>query len=125
MIKLSNKQASALISPVAKILFSDNQRPFPIRDAFLLLDLTKNIEQRIKPYRDKFSDIVNKSGGVILPDGSIKIEDEEKRFEVKKMLSELNDTELEYPGEQLKITDEWPKLSVQEASILQPLISKE
>ena len=125
MIKLSNKQASALISPVAKILFSDNRRPFPIRDAFLLLDLTKNIEHRIKPYRDKFSDIVNKSGGVILPDGSIKIEDEEKRFEAKKMLSELNDIELEYPGEQLKITDEWPKLSVQEASILQPLISKE
>lgn len=125
MIKLSNKQASALISPVAQMLFSDNRRPFPIRDAFLLLDLTKNIEQRIKPYRDKFSDIVNKSGGVILPDGSIKIEDEEKRFEAKKMLSELNDIELEYPGEQLKITDEWPKLSVQEASILQPLISKE
>lgn len=125
MIKLSNKQASALISPVAQMLFSDNRRPFPIRDAFLLLDLTKNIEQRIKPYRDKFSDIVNESGGVILPDGSIKIEDEEKRFEAKKMLSELNDIELEYPGEQLKITDEWPKLSVQEASILQPLISKE
>jgi len=125
VIKLSNKQASALISPVAQMLFSDNRRPFPIRDAFLLLDLTKNIEQRIKPYRDKFSDIVNESGGVILPDGSIKIEDEEKRFEAKKMLSELNDIELEYPGEQLKITDEWPKLSVQEASILQPLISKE
>lgn len=125
MIKLSNKQASALISPVAQMLFSDNRRPFPIRDAFLLLDLTKNIEQRIKPYRDKFSDIVNESDGVILPDGSIKIEDEEKRFEAKKMLSELNDIELEYPGEQLKITDEWPKLSVQEASILQPLISKE
>ena len=125
MIKLSNKQASALISSVAQMLFSDNRRPFPIRDAFLLLDLTKNIEQRIKPYRAKFSDIVNESGGVILPDGSIKIEDEEKRFEAKKMLSELNDIELEYPGEQLKITDEWPKLSVQEASILQPLILKE
>lgn len=99
MIKLNNKEASILISPAAQRLFSDNRRPFPVRDTFLLLDIIRQIEDRLKPYRDK-----------------LQTEDDYKEFEK---------IEFEYSFNPITIKDDWPKLSVQEAMILNPIIKKE
>ncbi len=122
MIKLKNKEASYLLSPVAQRLFSDNRRPFPAKDTFLILDLIGIIEPRIKQYNQKVSEIVSENDGEILPTGAIKLKDESKRIEVESKIEELSQIELEYPGEKLRITDGWPNLSVQEAHILKPII---
>ena len=122
MIKLKNKEASHLLSPVAQRLFSDSRRPFPAKDTFLILDLIGSIEPRIKQYNQKVSEIVSENDGEILPTGALKFKDESKRAEVESKIEELSQIELEYPGEKLRITDGWPNLSVQEAHILKPII---
>lgn len=125
MIKLKNKEASALLSPTAQMLFSDSKRQFPVKDSFLLLDLIKMIEERIKPFNEKIREIVIKYNGVILPNGSIKLPpDNESEIAINE-ISELNNVELEYSFEKLKIKDNWPNLSVQEAHILEPIISRD
>lgn len=122
MIKLTNKEASALLSPVAQRLFSDSRRPFPVRDTFLILDLINSIEPRNKTFNTQLSEIVKKYDGEILPTGSVKLKDESKRSELEGKIDELSKIELEYPSEKLTITDGWPNLSVQEAHILKPII---
>lgn len=99
MIKLKNKDAFALISPVAQRLFTDSRRPFPVRDTFLLLDIVQQIQDRAEKIKSK------------------ELTPEE--------LKEFEEIELEYHGEKLTISDDWPKLSVQEAMILKPLIKEE
>ena len=125
MIKLKNKEASALLSPTAQMLFSDSKRQFPVKDSFLILDLIKMIEERLKPFNEKIKEIISEYNGLILPDGRIKFPPDKNSNEALNKISELNNTELEYSFEKLTIKDSWPKLSVQEAHILQPIISRD
>ena len=121
MIKLTNKEASMLLSPVAQRLFTDHRRPFPTRHTFMILDLVNNIESRIELYRKQTHEVIEKYNGVIKSDGSVACTSEKDTLELSEKLRELNDIQLEYPGELLTMED-WPKLSVQEAMILKPLL---
>lgn len=124
MIKLTNRQATALLSPAAQKLFSSEDRRFPIDAIFMILDIIKLAEVRSKLYREQLDKILDAHGGKIKPDGSISfngsIDTEQAVEEIKK----LNDIEMEYPGEKLKITDDWPNLQLNEAYIIEPLIAR-
>lgn len=122
MIKLTNKEASDILSPLAMGLFSDSKRPFPNKDIFLLLDIVEVIEKRLKPYHKRFREIVHKYEGTILDSGHIIYEDPEKKKLAVNDLIELNETQLEYNFEPLKRKEDWPKLSLAEAKILKPLM---
>jgi hypothetical protein len=122
MIKLTNRQASALLSPTAQLLFNDPNRNFPVKDTFVLADILQSIDSRIKVYREQLKKIIEANGGEIADDGKITYSKDGDSEKALKEMEELNDIELEYPGRLLKINNDWPKLSLQEAIILKPLI---
>lgn len=122
MIKLSNQQAALLISPLGRSLLN---KTFPVKESFLISDVVKSIDQRIESYRISFKKIVEKHNGEILKDGQITYKTDKDKDNALEEIKALNDINLEYPGELLKITDDWPKLTPNEATILSPLISRE
>lgn len=124
MIKLTNKEASDLLSPIATKLFIDSNRPFPNRDSFLLEDIVDIIQKRLKPYHKKFREIVESYGGTIIDGGHIIYDTPENQALAEKDLIELNETQLEYTFEPITVKDDWPRLSIAEAKILKPLIQR-
>ena len=124
MIKLSNKEASALLSPIANVLFNDPNRKFPITVSFTILDIIQEAEKRIKLFRDKVKEIVEQNNGEIEESGELKFKAVEDRKKAEDEISSLSSLEFEYSGDLLEITEDWPQLSIQEAYILKPLIKR-
>lgn len=124
MIKLSNKEASALLSPIANVLFNDPNRKFPITVSFTILDIIQEAEKRIKLFRDKVKEIIEQNNGEIEENGEYKFKVVEDRKKAEDEISSLSSLEFEYSGDFLEITEDWPKLSIQEAYILKPLIKR-
>lgn len=124
MIKLTNQQAAALSSPAVQALLNDPQRLFPTEDAFKLADLLQQIGPRVQAYQQKNSETAQKYGGrVDAENGNIQFEDNKKAEIAMKEIQKLASVELEYTGEKLKITSDWPKLTVAEAMLLGPIIN--
>ena len=123
MIKLTTGQASAFNSPVIGKLFSDQTRQFPIKDAFQLSDVVQQIQSRLGAYNEQLRGIIEKQGGTIHPDGKIVYEDPEGAQKAQAQINLLNEAEIELPGEKLTIDDDWPKLTLAEATILGAIIN--
>jgi len=119
MIKLTNSQCSALMTPTIKKLFDDSSRQFPIQDAFKLSDLLTALQGRMKAYFEQVQKIAKEDNAKIEANGAVS----GLSIEAQKKIAELNRTELEYNFEKLDITDDWPKLTLSEASILRPLLN--
>ena len=119
MIKLTNLQCSALMTKTIQNLFSDESRQFPIQDAFKLSDLLTTVQSRMKAYFEQVQKIAKEDGAKIEANGAVS----NLSIDAQKKLIELNQAELEYNFEKLDITDDWPKLSLSEASILRPLLN--
>lgn len=123
MIKLKNIEAHALLSSAAKKMF--DKKSFPLKDGFLIFDIVKSVERNMDNYKKRFIDIVSKYDGEFLPDGTIKFKNQSKKKLADKQLEELNNIELEYFGDKLKVNDQWPKLTLREIEILNPLILRD
>lgn len=123
MIKISNIQASAFTSPLISKLFSDESRPFPIEDAFKLSDMIQEIQKKASAYRAAVVKVVEQFDGIIADDGVVTYPNTEKQALAVAEVEKLNAVELEYPGEKLTPNDQWPKLSIAEATILRPLLN--
>ena len=122
MIRLTNNQAQALLSKAAVNLFADSTRPFPTKDIFNILDLVEMVEKRNRTYLKQYRKIIEDNKGVIGDDQKIKYASDEDKNKAIEQLIELNEAKLEYQFEPLDIKDDWPRLSLAEASILKPLI---
>lgn len=123
MIKLTNQQAAQLNSPIIANLMQDTARPFPMTDAFKLSDILQTITTRLRNYHETSRKIVEDRTGTIDPKtGLITYLEPDQGEEANKMLQELNEVELEYQGDKLKPTEDWPKLTLAEASLLRPII---
>lgn len=119
MIRLTNSQSSALMTPIIQKLFDDETRTFPIQDAFKLTDLLTAVQGRMKAYFEQVQKIAKEDGAKIGTNGAIS----GLSIDAQKKIAELNQVELEYNCDKLDITDDWPKLSLSEASILRPLLN--
>lgn len=122
MLKLTNLEASFLVSPIMHQLYSDPARQFPTETSFALADLVICIETRIDAYHKKFREIVTAHKGVIESSGRITYPDENSLMAAKAELEKINAITLEYPCDLIERTDEWPKLAVNEAKILKPIL---
>lgn len=125
MLKLTNAQISVLNSPVVKNLCEDTTRPFPLDDAFRLAAILDAIGPRVLKFQEAARKIISRHGGEIGPTGAIAYPDTEMRVKASEELNLLNTVELEYVGEKLTPTKEWPKLTLAEAAVLRPIIKHE
>ena len=121
MIKITNVQISAFLSPVISELFNDKTRRFPIDDAFRFADLLDQIQKKAVIYQKQARKLIEDRGGEIDLDGVVSYPKDVKVMEVQNELNELNACTVEFTGEKLKIKDTWPELSIQEAIILRPI----
>lgn len=124
MIKLTNAEASAFFSTHISKLMADPQRPFPIADAFRLADIMQCIQSRIEPYRLAIKKIVEENKGTIDQNGFVNYSDEYHKHRADLQILELNAVTIEYPCDALVPSDGWPNLTISEALILKPILSR-
>lgn len=123
MITLTNAQAVAFSSPIMSALFNDKDRQFPTVDAFKLSDLFMQVETRVQAYRQKQRELIESNNGIIEKSGRVTYPTQGDELIVASELAKLNAVELEYNGSKLTMSDDWPNLSLAEATILRPLIN--
>lgn len=122
MIKLTNRQCDALLSPLAQKLFTNEDRKFPVDVAFKLLDIITCIRQRIKSYHTTFRDIVKRNGGTIDDLGVITYNSTQGRSKANEEIEDLMTMEIEIHGFKIPMDKSWPELTIAEAEILRPII---
>lgn len=122
MISLTNKQAAALLSQTANELFTDPTRSFPVKDSFLILSVVQEVESKVKLFREKTREIILNNNGKFAESGDITFDDIEDKLKAEKEIDCLSAVKLDYAGDLIEVKDDWPKLSIQEAMILKPLI---
>lgn len=123
MFKITNAQASAFTSPTMAKLFNDENRQFPIEDAFKLSDMIQQIQTRLEPYMVSLRKIINMYGGIVADNGIVTYPNNEQRVKAEVEVNKLNAIEVEYPGDLLTPSEGWPKLTLAEATILKPILN--
>lgn len=123
MFKITNGEASAFNSPVLAKLFTDENRKFPIEDAFKLSDMIQVVVARMEPYRTALKKIIAEQDGEADENGFVRYPSEESRDRAKEEIDRLNAIENEYPGELITPGAGWPNLTLAEATILRPLLN--
>jgi hypothetical protein len=124
MIKLSNKNIMALLSFGVKDLISDACRPFPVKDAFRLAELLDLIEAKARVYREQIKSIIESHGGNIDNNGMVSYDSVDNRNTVEIKMGELDMVKVEIPWEPFESMGDWPRLTIQEALLLSPLVKK-
>lgn len=125
MIKITNGQAHHLLNhPVAQKLFTDENRYFPIIDALRIADIVEQIKIRHPAYLAAMRKIIQRHNGTAHENGSISYESLDDQRAAGTELIAINNAEIELNGDKLKINGDWPKLTLAEASILNPIIEK-
>lgn len=109
-------------SPVAQKLFNDDKKQFPLKDALIFADFIEQIKNRQQAYLETMRKIVKKYDGLAHDDGSISYDDPLKRDRAGKEISEVNKIEMELAGDALKVGDDWPKLTLAEATLIKPFV---
>lgn len=123
MFKITTAQAANFSSPSIAKLFDDATRPFPTEDAFRLADIIDQINEKIKLYQKQARKVVEGCTGEIDKQGNITYFDPDGESKAESELEKLKSVELEFTGDLLTKTDDWPNLSLHEALILKPLIA--
>ena len=121
MFKVSNGQLSAFNSPVIASLFADPARQFPVQDAFRLSDLVQQIQTRLQTYNEHVRKTIKQGGGEIAKSGQVSYKNPEDQLKTQLEIDKLNEVEIELIGALVLITENWPKLSLAEATILRPI----
>lgn len=122
MFKITNAQAQSFSSPIISKLLNDASRPFPVDAAFQLADIIQQIHAKTKIYYEILKETIISCNGKIDDKGCVSYPDPDDRDKAELELDKLNKVEIELTGELLTKTDDWPKLSLNEAIILKPLI---
>lgn len=122
MIKLTNSQISAFLSPIISELFNDKTRRFPTEDAFLLADMISQIQVKAKIYQDQAKKIIEAHGGDIKPTGEVEYKDLNSQEKAANEIMILNAMSIEFHAKLLTQKPTWPELSIHEAFILRPLM---
>jgi hypothetical protein len=126
MIRITNLQASSFLLPIMQTLYQDSSRQFPAKDAFRLIDLVNQVQARMGAYNDAKLKIVQKYEGDINQEtGAIGYRTNKDRNAAMEEINELNSVEIEIPVDKIKYSPDWPKLTMAEASILDPLVDWE
>jgi len=123
MFKITNGQAGAFNSPIIAKLFNDENRQFPITDAFRLADMIQSIQGRLEPYRATVKQVIDAHGGVVDEKGFVTYPSAEDVQAASDKINDLNAVEMEFPGEKISPVDGWPNLTLNEATILRPLLN--
>lgn len=122
MIKLTNSQISAFMSPIISELFNDQTRRFPTEDAFLLADIISQVQSKAKIYQDQAKKIIEAHGGGIMPTNEVVYKDPKDQEKAANEIMILNAMSIEFPVKPLTQKPTWPELSIHEAFILRPLM---
>jgi len=122
MIKLSNLQASRLVSPAMQELLN---KPFPVKDCFLLSNALNVISNQLKTFFDEQRKVILENNGTIAPDGKVTYQITDDARKAQKDLNLLNEIELEYNVEALTLKESWPNLTLVEIEILKPILVQE
>lgn len=122
MIRLTYAQIMAFQSPVMSKLLSSDDRQFPVDDAIRLAEFIDQIQSKIKLFKTQARKIVDKHGGIVEKDGTVRYAKIEDQLTIESELEKLNDVEVELMGDLLAKTTNWPDLNIYEAMILRPLI---
>ena len=122
-ITLTNAQLNAFNSPIFKALIGDKSRPFPVMDAFRLYEITTSLQDKLSTYNKTVSELLTRHNVEVLPTGEVVYKEEDVRELVNGELKKLNELEIDIPGEKLTISETWPNLTLQEISILRPLLN--
>lgn len=126
MIKLTNAQAHQLLnSPAAAKLFNDEERYFPITDALKIADILEQLKPKQKIYLDIMRKIIQRHNGTAHDNGAISYESLDDQRAAGIEIYEINQAEVEITGSKIKLNEEWPKLTLAEASVLNPIIEKD
>lgn len=123
MIKITNSQLAAFNSETINKLMTSSDRQFPTGDAFRIADFISQIEQKLKIYQTEARKLIERSGGTFGENGQVKFISQDAKKKVDIELMNLNAVEIELTGDSLTQTDQWPKLNIQEAMILRPLLN--
>ena len=123
MIKITNQQLSAFNFKIINNLLDDENRPFPVTDAFRIADFIQQIQSKLQVYHERARKIILAAGGKVDEKGQVTY-DSAKDFQAADQdIKKLDSVEVELTGESLTMSSDWPKLSLKEALILRPLLS--
>lgn len=123
MIKLTNGQAAAFNTQIIANLFADQNRQFPIEDAFRLSDAIQQIQSRLPAYKKQLKKIVDENNGTVNEAGIVNYPDPTKAATANEQIERLNKITFEVNSEPVKMSADWPKLTLAEATILRPLLN--
>lgn len=123
MIKITNQQLSAFNSQIINKLLDDDNRVFPVEDAFRIADFIQQIQSRMRVYHERARKIVLAAGGKVDDKGQVTYDDPGGFQKADQDIRRLDAVEVELTGESIKMSPDWPKLSLKEALILRPLLS--
>lgn len=122
MFEITVKQANDFNSPIIKKLMFSEERAFPVRDAYSILNLINQARFHLNGYNNTIKKTIEDNNGKILHDGKIKYPTVEDRNVVADVIENLNKTKIELVGNKVKLGPDWPKLTLAEVSILGPII---
>lgn len=125
MVKLQNKQIVSFESPIFSELMASKDRKFPTEDAFKIADIVETFASRIKTYRKTVKQIIEDCGGELNGDGTLKFDLKEDKDKADEEIEKLNEIEMDYQIKKVKMTKEWPELTIAEARILNPIVIRE
>lgn len=124
MFKLKNGEIQALNSPVMQTLFDDQNRHFPVEDAFRLADILQQSQAHLIAYKNTARSIIEKHLGTITATGAVKYPSDANRDKAMKEVNTLNALEVELTGERLKPSGPWPQVSLSEATVLKAIMDQ-
>lgn len=120
MIKIKNKELVQLTTPImTKII----EKEFPIKDSFKLQLILTEAQTYFKTYQAAMAKLRTKYNIRTGEDNQIEYDNDEDLNTFIKEANELLDIEVELSQSKLDIGDNWPNLSVQEVSVLKPLLN--
>lgn len=122
MIKITNQQLSAFNSSIINKLLDDDNRPFPIQDAFRIADFIQQINTKIKIYQERAKKVIEAANGEIDGKGFVTYANPDDAKTADREMTKLNSVEVELTGDPLVACNDWPNLSLKEALILKPLL---
>lgn len=125
MIRLTNVKVVAFNTPLMGKLFSDPDRRFPVKVAFRIADFIQQVQSHFKAYNDTKKNLIEKHLGKIDPKtGAVSYPNEKNAAGAVADLEELNSIEIKCDGEKVVMSDDWPYLTLAEATILSPIIKR-
>lgn len=122
-VKLNN--AIGLAQPIITELMKDTSRPFPAKFSMRFAGIVRAAQDYIRDFQKAERDLIDKFNGIVSPEGQLALpEDPGVKEAFQKEQRRLLEEPIEFLGELLELTEDCPKLTLQEALILEPFIKE-